>query len=638
MPAPIKLTIKFKATSLDEFVERYGVYVSQGGIFVRTKKPLAVGTALDFEFKLLDGSTVLKGLGTVVWTRDHDPARRNVPAGMGLRYDSLDDASRDRLAKILEKKGESQVKNTTEPTGDIVTSPGNQEEKTKVASADVLKKLRGDILDGSNEISPASALFDDDVENLRPDMDDLVSDKKEDKSKTPETAETPKKEESDFFSEAQKKKGEVKTDWKDEPTPLPSRIHPFISPDAEEDDDSGKIETEEPNLPVEVSIADEAKEELLATIRMAKAVEVEKRKKEEEPKVVTKEDSKEVKKDSKSVKDDESKKKREKTPSIPIKSSSDVIDNALAKSSKKRDSGGIEGIELKETGFYEESEETPGSKTWMFILVLIVVAGAAGGYWYKFLRNQTKKENKQSNTIKRIVKKNPPSMGATKDASPVMKIDPTGDASPVMKINPTVDATNTVDGTKIINTKNSVDATKSGDIKDPPPVVIKKVEPPKIPDAITCKEGEISIPVTSVPTASKVTVNGIKKGTTPVSVCLRTRGNYSVIIKHPGYLNGIEYFSKKIKEGASVHKQLKHLPRTIIIQTRPKKVMIYIDGKKIGVSTISTRFKQPQELWKIKLIKRGYVPKEFIIKSDDPKWNKKSKSYRYELFYRMKKL
>ena len=49
---PITLKIKFKSSSLEQFIERYSVDVSKSGIFIRTKEPLAVGTQLRFEFLL----------------------------------------------------------------------------------------------------------------------------------------------------------------------------------------------------------------------------------------------------------------------------------------------------------------------------------------------------------------------------------------------------------------------------------------------------------------------------------------------------------------------------------------------------------------------------------------------------------
>lgn len=68
--APVTLKIKFKSSTLEEFVERYAVDISQGGIFIRTKKPLEVGTPLRFEFQLKDATPLILGEGTVVWTRE----------------------------------------------------------------------------------------------------------------------------------------------------------------------------------------------------------------------------------------------------------------------------------------------------------------------------------------------------------------------------------------------------------------------------------------------------------------------------------------------------------------------------------------------------------------------------------------
>ena len=73
MRTPITLKIKFKSASLGQFIERYSVDVSRGGIFIRTKEPLAIGTQLRFEFQLQDTSSLIAGDGTVVWLREADP-------------------------------------------------------------------------------------------------------------------------------------------------------------------------------------------------------------------------------------------------------------------------------------------------------------------------------------------------------------------------------------------------------------------------------------------------------------------------------------------------------------------------------------------------------------------------------------
>src|SRR6187397_1011619 len=96
---PVTLKIKFKSASLDQFIERYSVDVSRGGIFIRTKEPLAVGTQLKFEFQLQDASSLIAGEGTVVWIREPDPTRTGVAPGMGVRFDKLHTTSHAVLDK-----------------------------------------------------------------------------------------------------------------------------------------------------------------------------------------------------------------------------------------------------------------------------------------------------------------------------------------------------------------------------------------------------------------------------------------------------------------------------------------------------------------------------------------------------------
>jgi len=106
----ITLRIKFKSASLDEFIGRYGADVSPGGIFIRTKQPLDVGTNLQFEFTLADGGALLAGLGTVAWVRENDPARANNVPGMGLRFDKLSAESQHNHQTILAEKARKEGK------------------------------------------------------------------------------------------------------------------------------------------------------------------------------------------------------------------------------------------------------------------------------------------------------------------------------------------------------------------------------------------------------------------------------------------------------------------------------------------------------------------------------------------------
>ena len=104
MRTPITLKIKFKSTNLDQFIERYSVDVSQGGIFIRTKEPLTIGTQLRFEFQLQDSTSLISGEGTVAWIRAHDPSRTGVAPGMGVRFEKLSSTSDSVLQQILQEK------------------------------------------------------------------------------------------------------------------------------------------------------------------------------------------------------------------------------------------------------------------------------------------------------------------------------------------------------------------------------------------------------------------------------------------------------------------------------------------------------------------------------------------------------
>src|SRR5258708_40334954 len=103
--APINLRIKFRSESIEQFIDRYSIDVSRGGIFIRTREPLAVGTQLRFDFQLQDAAPLLAGEGTVVWIRENDPARAGVTPGMGVRFDKLTPTSQPILEKILSEKG-----------------------------------------------------------------------------------------------------------------------------------------------------------------------------------------------------------------------------------------------------------------------------------------------------------------------------------------------------------------------------------------------------------------------------------------------------------------------------------------------------------------------------------------------------
>ncbi|MBL9020417.1 MAG: TIGR02266 family protein [Myxococcales bacterium] len=137
---PVTLKIKFKSETLEQFIERYAVDVSQGGIFIRTKEPLAVGTQMRFEFQLRDASPLIAGEGTVVWTRENDPSRPAIAPGMGVRFDRLAEGSQTILERILTEKAKQAPQR---PANESSKPPMFTDTPTRVAPAPVQEALLG---------------------------------------------------------------------------------------------------------------------------------------------------------------------------------------------------------------------------------------------------------------------------------------------------------------------------------------------------------------------------------------------------------------------------------------------------------------------------------------------------------------
>jgi uncharacterized protein (TIGR02266 family) len=162
--APVTLKIKFKSETLAQFIERYAVDVSPGGIFIRTKEPLAVGTPMKFEFQLRDASPLITGEGTVVWTRENDPARPNAAPGMGVRFDRLGDGSQPILDKILAEKNRAGTGSTaTEPQQRLFTDA-----PTRVTPSPLVGQLIGESKSKLGEMAPPKAGFGDERTDTTP--------------------------------------------------------------------------------------------------------------------------------------------------------------------------------------------------------------------------------------------------------------------------------------------------------------------------------------------------------------------------------------------------------------------------------------------------------------------------------------
>jgi type IV pilus assembly protein PilZ len=102
--AAITLRVDYKR--LNTFFADYTKNISKGGTFIRTEKPLDVGTEFVFVLTIpeprLDRAPVrLQLTGRVQWIVKESEAATDKPAGMGIQFLFKDDAERVRVETFV---------------------------------------------------------------------------------------------------------------------------------------------------------------------------------------------------------------------------------------------------------------------------------------------------------------------------------------------------------------------------------------------------------------------------------------------------------------------------------------------------------------------------------------------------------
>lgn len=99
--AAIELPIRYER--LNALLADYTHNISRGGTFIRTERPMEVGTALRFSIEApgLDEPVVLRG--SVRWVVQPGEAGDERPAGMGIEFGFDSDADKERLEARLDR-------------------------------------------------------------------------------------------------------------------------------------------------------------------------------------------------------------------------------------------------------------------------------------------------------------------------------------------------------------------------------------------------------------------------------------------------------------------------------------------------------------------------------------------------------
>lgn len=94
--APIELKVDYK--KMNSFFADYTKNISKGGTFIKTKKPLPIGTRFLFKLTIPRREEPFELLGEVVWSK----ADGDEP-GMGIRFIYGDDRQRSEFEGLVEQ-------------------------------------------------------------------------------------------------------------------------------------------------------------------------------------------------------------------------------------------------------------------------------------------------------------------------------------------------------------------------------------------------------------------------------------------------------------------------------------------------------------------------------------------------------
>ena len=99
--AAIELNVEYKR--LNTFFADYTRNISKGGTFIRTDRPLDIGTEFVFALTIRGLAEPLRLRGRVKWVITVEAGTADKPAGMGIEFQYKDDHEREATEAIVER-------------------------------------------------------------------------------------------------------------------------------------------------------------------------------------------------------------------------------------------------------------------------------------------------------------------------------------------------------------------------------------------------------------------------------------------------------------------------------------------------------------------------------------------------------
>jgi uncharacterized protein (TIGR02266 family) len=98
---PIQLLVDYKSDGsyLFDFCKDLGT----GGVFIQTEKPLPTGAHLDLTFTIPDSKETVLTKGTVIWSQQPVPDKKELVPGMGVQFNGFSEEQRKLLENFVQR-------------------------------------------------------------------------------------------------------------------------------------------------------------------------------------------------------------------------------------------------------------------------------------------------------------------------------------------------------------------------------------------------------------------------------------------------------------------------------------------------------------------------------------------------------
>ena len=94
-----RIEVNREFSVIEDYIAEYVSNISQGGVFIRSKNPLPLGTRVELRFSVIvDDVEIVEGEGEVVRVERDGPE-----SGMGVAFTRLTAASKQLIDHILER-------------------------------------------------------------------------------------------------------------------------------------------------------------------------------------------------------------------------------------------------------------------------------------------------------------------------------------------------------------------------------------------------------------------------------------------------------------------------------------------------------------------------------------------------------